>query len=134
MAPIVTVSYRTYPFTKDGRDPVMEDVSEAVEKENLGKKRVTSLQSLSGLSYGTVANILNGKTRFPRYSTIAALLGCLGYQSKFERTSRFNLETEMVDAKRWNLRRKAVKLAAEERKRNQRRNARNGSRNNSASL
>lgn len=134
MAPTITVSYRTYPFGRDGRDPIMEDVTEAVEKENLGKKRVTSLQRLSGLSYGTVANILNGKTRYPRYSTIAALLGSLGYFSKFERTSRFDLQGEMADAKRWNIRRKAAKAAAEERRLNQRRAARNSSRNNSASL
>lgn len=130
MAPTVTV-YRTYPFGRDNRDPIIEDVCEAVEKENL-TKRPGTLRELSGLSYTTVYNLLKGKTRTPRYSTVAALLGALGYHSKFERTSRFDLEAERADAKRWLIRREAAKLARERRGRG---NRHNGSRReNRASL
>lgn len=117
--------YRTYPV-KDG-DPVVGDCREALAKEDLIKKPAV-MTRLSGLSYGTCYNIAKGKTRFPRYATVAALLGAIGYHLDFSRTGRFDLAAEQADAKRWNQRRDAMRLASKKGKR------RNGKNENRAAL
>lgn len=110
------IVYRTYPFNgQTGQDPVIEEVREALEKEGLEKKKGI-VKELSGVSVQTLYNWFNGKTKSPRYSTIAAVYGAIGYIPVFRRTSKFDLEGELHDAKGWNLRQKAAKLAAEKRK------------------
>lgn len=110
------IVYRTYPFNgQTGQDPVIEEVREALEKEGLEKKKGI-VKELSGVSVQTLYNWFNGKTKSPRYSTIAAVYGAIGYIPVFRRTSKFDLEGELHDAKAFNLRRKASKLAAEKRK------------------
>lgn len=109
--------YRTYPFNgQTGQDPVIEEVREALQKEGLDKKKGV-VKELSGVSAQTLYNWFNGKTRCPRFSTVAAVYGAIGYVPVFRRTdARFDLDAELRDAKSWNLKRKATKLAAEKRK------------------
>ena len=109
------VVYRTYPFNKDDRDPILDDVEEAIKRENLTKKPGI-IKQLSGVSHSTLHNWLKGKTRCPRYATVLAVFGALGYEMGFKRESQFDMEAELVEAKRWNLRQEAAKLAAQKRK------------------
>jgi len=117
MADIVV--YRTYPFKSREQDPIIEEVKTALDKENLTKKPGI-VKELSGVSNSTLHNWLTGKTRCPRYATVVAVFGALGYHPNFERTGRFDLEAERADAKRWNLRKKAQQLALSNRKAEQR--------------
>jgi len=123
MADIVV--YRTYPFKEKEQDPILKDIEEAIEKEGLTKKP-SIIKELSGVSTSTLHNWLQGKTRCPRYATVVAVFGALGYHPSFDRTSKFDLEAERADAKRWNLRKKAALLAAQERKSGKRKTGRNG--------
>jgi len=104
--------YRTYPLTTKDQDPILDEVESVLKKEKLEKKPST-VANLSGVSTSTLRNwLISRTTRCPRYSTVAAVFGAIGYQPKFERTGRFDLESERIDAKRWQVRRKAAKLAA----------------------
>lgn len=107
--------YRTYELRKSEQDPIIEEIGEALEKEGL-KKKVGVVRDLSGVSAATIYNWFNGKTKCPRYSTVAAVYGALGYMPKFVRESKFDLAAEQADARRWNLRKQAAKLAEQERK------------------
>lgn len=106
------VVYRTYPFKSTEQDPVIAEITHALDKEGLTKK-ATVVAELSGISSTTLYNWLKGKTKSPRYATVAAVFGALGYHGSFERSGKFDLAAERADAKRWNLRRKAAKLARE---------------------
>lgn len=108
MAEIIV--YRTYPYSSKGYDPILDEIDEAIQKEGLEKK-TSIVKELSGVSGSTLYNWKNRKTRSPRYSTALAVFTCLGYYPKFERAARFDLESEVRDAKRWQLRRNAAKLA-----------------------
>lgn len=110
------IVYRTYPFRASEQDPIVEEVEKALTKDNLIKKPGI-VKELSGLSGSTLYNLfVKKKTRCPRYATVAAIFGALGYHATFERTEKFDLAAERVDAKRWNLRKEAAKLAAKTRK------------------
>jgi len=119
------VVYRTYPFKEKDQDPIIEDIRQALDKENLTKKP-SIVRELSGVSSSTLHNWLQGKTRCPRYATVVAVFGALGYHPSFDRTGRFDLEAERADAKRWNLRKKAAQLANLERKTGKRKTGKNG--------
>ncbi len=127
------IVYRTYPWGKADRDPVLDEVEECINKEGLAKKPGI-IHELSGVSSTTVYNWLKGKTRSPRYATVMAVFGALGYHSKMERSSRFDLAAERAEAKRWNMRREAAKLAKETRRKMERKRSRRSSRDNSLSL
>lgn len=121
MADIVV--YRTYPYDKDGRDPVCNELNEVMAKDGLDKKAST-VAKLTGLSSSTIYNLRGGKTRYPRYSTALAVYTALGYFPEFRRTGKFDLQSELQDAKRWRIRQDAAKLAAKTRKKNERKNNR----------
>lgn len=116
------IVYRTYPFKSTEQDPVIEEVTEVLSKEGLNKK-LGIVRELSGVSHSTVHNWLSGKTRSPRYATVMAVFGALGYHHKIDRTGKFDLEAERIDAKRWNMRKQAAKLAAAEKKSSQRKSS-----------
>ena len=102
------VVYRTYPF--ENRDPVLDQVETAIAKENLTKK-LNLVAKLTTLSPSTLYNIRSGKTRYPRYATVMAIFGAFGITMKQQRVEKFDLESEVADAKRWNQRRETLKLA-----------------------
>jgi len=124
------IIYRKYPFKTDEQDPVLADVGEVLEKEGLSKKPKI-VQELSGVSRSTLHNWASGKTRFPRYATVAAVFAAFGFHLVHKRAEKFDLEAERADAKRWNIRQQAAKLAAK----TGRRSRRNGNgKDNRASL
>ncbi len=111
------IVYRTYPFRASEQDPIVEEVEKALAKENLAKKPGI-VKELSGLSASTLYNLfVKRKTRCPRFATVAAIYGAIGYHLSFDRTGKFDLAVERSDAKRWNLRKEAAKLAAKSQKR-----------------
>ncbi len=104
------VLYRRYPVRYGEHDPVCASIRETAEERDLGKKKVSVLHKLcGGLAYGTVRNMLNGTTRYPRHMTAMAILGALGVDL-VQKTGKFDLEAELADAQRWNQRREATKL------------------------
>jgi transcriptional regulator with XRE-family HTH domain len=106
------VIYRAYPVKEHEQDPIIAEVTEVLTREGLVKKPGI-VSELSGVSGSTLHSWLSGKTRSPRYATVMAIMGAFGVSQKFERTSKFNLAEERIDAKRWNLRQKAARLASE---------------------
>lgn len=105
------VVYRTYPFKSTEQDPIIEEVQKALATEGLDKKSGV-VKELSGVSASTLYNWFNGKTKCPRYSTIAAVYGAIGYHPTFMKQGKFDLAAARAEAKRWNLRKEAAKLAA----------------------
>jgi len=104
--------YRTY---EHYRDPVIDEVTEAIEKENLLKKPGI-VAEIATLSPGTVAKWLDGTTRRPQYATVMAVMGALGYQrGNFRHVERLNVAEALKAAKKWKERQEAKKANAKER-------------------
>lgn len=44
-------------------------------------QKYSAIAKTGGMSPSTASNMANGKTRFPRFSTISGILGSLGYET-----------------------------------------------------
>lgn len=91
-------TYRTYRFID--KDPVIDEVRTIVQDEGL-IKRLAMAANLAGLSKTTLDNWFNGHTRRPQNASIMALVSSLGYQRKFTKTEKLDLEEELKKAKVW---------------------------------
>ncbi len=104
--------YRTY---EHYRDPVIDEVKDAIEKENLLKKPAI-VAGIATLSPGTVRNWLDGTTRRPQYATVMAVMVALGYQrGNFRHVEKLDVKEALKAAKRWKERQEAKKQSAKER-------------------
>src|SRR5882757_8299050 len=66
--------YRSYNFVN--KDPVIDGIRTMIQDEGLKQNQV---HVLSGVAPTTLHNWLDGATRQPRFSTIAAVAASLGY-------------------------------------------------------
>src|SRR5688572_15265685 len=69
--------YKSYMFRK--KDPVIDVVRTAVEDSN---KRLSAVTRESGVSYSTIYNWFNGKTRRPQFATVNAVARVVGHEFK----------------------------------------------------
>lgn len=74
--------YSTYRFRKGEQDPIIDRFRTALSDAGKG---ITDVSAESMVSRQTLKNWLDGKTRFPRFSTVAAAMGALGYRNPYER-------------------------------------------------
>jgi hypothetical protein len=104
------VVYRKYPMRRDDHDPVTEDIRDVAAKRDLAKKVSVLHKLCGGLARGTISKLLDGTTRHPRYATVMALFGAMGVNVSHN-AGKFDLDSELADAKRWNQRLETSKLA-----------------------
>jgi len=91
-------TYRTYRFID--KDPVIDEVRTIVQDEGL-MKRLAMAANLAGLSKVTLDNWFNGHTRRPQNASIMAVVTSLGYERKFTKTQKLDLEDELKKAIIW---------------------------------
>lgn len=90
--------YRSYDHY---RDPVMDEVKDIVDKEKLAK-RLGVLAEITGVSRQTYRNWFDGVTRYPRYATVMATIGALGYrQAGFRQVEKFDVDEAREVAAKW---------------------------------
>ena len=104
--------YRTY---EHYRDPVIDEITEAIDKENLLKKP-SIVADIATISPGTVMKWLDGTTRRPQYATVMAVMIALGYQrGNFRHVEKLNVVAARKAAAKWRERQEAKKANAKER-------------------
>lgn len=114
---------RNYRWTD--KNPIIDVARTAVQDEGL-MKRLKDAAELAGLSWATLDGWFNGEVRDPRHSSIMKLMIGLGYQNKWQKERKLNLEKELEFAIAWNKREreKAEKArAAAPRKKRERKRA-----------
>jgi hypothetical protein len=99
---------RTYRFVD--KDPVIDELRTLVNDEGLSKK-LSIVATLANLHPSTVKNMFHGATKRPMNSTVMGIVTSLGYERKWVKARKLNVEEEVVFAKQWNKREKE-KLAA----------------------
>ncbi len=75
--------YDTYSFKT--KDPIIDEMRTAWQASN---KKISTLASTSGVSYGTIQAWFGGKTRSPQTASASAFMGALGYERRWMRTRR----------------------------------------------
>jgi transcriptional regulator with XRE-family HTH domain len=101
--------YRSY---EHYRDPVIDEVAAAIDKERLTKK-LGIVAEISGLSRTTLSKWLTGETRRPQYATVMACMGALGYGHRgFQQQEKLNVEVARKEARKWLDRQEAKKANA----------------------
>src|SRR5882724_10367371 len=104
--------YRTY---EHYRDPVIDEIIEAIGKENLQKKPGI-VADIATISPGTVAKWLDGTTRRPQYATVMAVMIALGYKrGNFKHVEKLDVAAARKAAAKWRERQEAKKATAKER-------------------
>src|SRR5262245_24513159 len=80
--------YSAYAFGRDEKDPVIDRIHTMLEDEGLSYGKAAEI---SGLSYATIYNWVEGSTRRPQYCTVAALAGSLGYEMNWKKKHHGNV-------------------------------------------
>lgn len=107
--------YRTYNYVD--KNPVIDKIRTIVDDEGLIKK-LSIVHEISGVATTTLNNWFNGETKNPQHHTIAAVITSLGYEERFVKTEKKDIEEERAKAARW--------YKAQEAKRENARSARRG--------
>jgi hypothetical protein len=87
--------YDTYSFKT--KDPIIDEMRSAWQASN---KKISTLASTSGVSYGTIQAWFGGKTRSPQTASASAFMGALGYERRWIRTHRALKRAEVAAAKK----------------------------------
>ena len=90
--------YRTYSYID--KNPVIDKVRTIIQDEGLIKK-LGVVHEISGVSTSTIDNWLNGDTKNPQHGTIAAVITSLGYEERFVKTTKIDIEKEREVAAVW---------------------------------
>lgn len=98
---------RTYRWID--KDPVVDELRTMVNDEGLSK-RLNIVADLASLARTTVHNLFKGETKRPQNATVMAIVTSLGYQRKFVRERKLNIEEELPLAIAW-LKRERAKRA-----------------------
>ena len=93
---------RTYRFMD--KDPVKDELQTILQDEGLfGKgKKLAQVATLANLSKQTLDNLFFGDTRRPQNATVMAIITAVGYERKFVKARKLNIEEELVFARAWN--------------------------------
>jgi hypothetical protein len=98
---------RTYRFVD--KDPVCDELKTLISDEGLFD-RLGTVATLANLHRQTLHNIFHGSTKRPQNATVMGIITCLGYERKFVKSRKLNVEEELVFAKQWNTREKAKRI------------------------
>jgi hypothetical protein len=99
---------RTYRFTD--KDLVVDELHTILEDEGLFT-RLNHVAELASLHPQTLQNLFHGPTRRPQNATVMAIITSVGYERKFVRARKLNIDEELVLARAWNKREKAKAAA-----------------------
>lgn len=92
--------YRTYNYIN--KNPVIDKVRTLLQDEGLyGKKQRSMLHQLTGVAAATYDGWFEGDTKNPQHSTIAATVTALGYEERFVKTQKLDVDKELEAAKDW---------------------------------
>lgn len=97
---------RTYRFVD--KDPVIDQMRTVLSDEGL-IERLGIAATLSSLSPSTLRNWFHGDTRRPQHASIMAVMTSVGYENKWVRSRRIDLESEVKAAKAWNAKNRSPK-------------------------
>lgn len=99
--------YRTYRFID--KDPVIDEVRTIVQDEGL-MKSLKIVSQLSGLTITTLTNWFSGGVRRPQNASVMAVITALGYERKFVKARKLDVDKELEFAVAW-LRREKLRRA-----------------------
>lgn len=92
---------RTYRFMD--KDPVKDELQTLLQDEGLmSKKGLRQVATLSNLSFSTLDNLFFGDTRKPQNATVMAIATSVGYERKWVKGRKLNIEEELEFARAWN--------------------------------
>jgi hypothetical protein len=111
---------RTYRFID--KDPVKDELQTILQDEGL-YERLKHVAELASLAPATVQNLFHGHTRKPQNATVMGIVTAVGYERKFVRVRKLDVEKEPEFARAWNKREKAKAEKAPPRKRKAKRRA-----------
>jgi len=77
--------YGAYRFGRDAKDPVIDVVHTMLDEAGMNYAEASKV---SGVAASTIYQWIEGKTLRPKYCTIAAVAGALGYEQRFVRVRR----------------------------------------------
>jgi len=95
---------RTYRWRD--KDPVCDELRTMLQDVGL-YNRLGHVAILSGRSLGTIKGIFHGETKRPQNNTIMSIATSAGFDRKWVRERKFNIEEELVIARAWNKKEKA---------------------------
>lgn len=90
--------YRTYNYID--KNPVIDKIRTIVDDEGL-MKNLNIVHEISGVATTTLKNWFDGETKNPQHHTIAAVITSLGYEERFVKTEKIDVEEERAKAARW---------------------------------
>jgi hypothetical protein len=99
---------RTYRFTD--KDLVVDELHTILDDEGLFA-RLKHVAELASLHPQTLQNLFHGSTRRPQNATVMAIITAVGWERKFVRARKLNIDEELVLARAWNKREKAKQAA-----------------------
>ncbi len=105
---------RTYRFID--KNPVIDEMRTILKDEGL-LDRLNVVADLASLSRATPDAWFNGNVRDPRHSSIMAVMTSLGYEQKWSKGRKLNVEAELELARAWLKRERAKRVKAAPRKR-----------------
>jgi hypothetical protein len=94
------MSYRTYNWRE--KNPVIDKVRTILQDEGMyAKNKRSMLSALTGCSTSTYDGWFEGETRDPRHTTVMATLSALGYEERFVKAEKLDLDKELEAAAAW---------------------------------
>ncbi len=73
--------YLSYNFIE--KDPIIDEIRTIIQREKVTYRYI---EHKSGVTYNTLNNWFNGKTKRPQAATIRAVLRCIGYDLRLVRS------------------------------------------------
>jgi hypothetical protein len=101
---------RTYRFLD--KDPVIDQMRTVLQDEGLFT-RLTIAADIASLSRTTLDNWFHGDTKRPQFASIMALMTSLGYENKWSRTTKIDVDEELKKARDWLIKEGKKKQAKE---------------------
>jgi hypothetical protein len=89
----------------------VDELHTLIEDEGLFG-RLAIVAELASLHKSTIHNLFHGGTRRPQNATVMSIVTSLGYQRKWVKERKLNVEEELVFARKWNTREKEKSSAA----------------------
>ncbi len=111
---------RNYRFID--KNPVIDVMRTAVQDEGL-MERLQVVADLAGLTIGTIRGWFDGDVRDPRHSSVMTTLIGLGYENKWAKARKLDVEKELEFARAWLKRERAKAVRAAPKKRRKKRAA-----------
>jgi len=118
---------RTYRFMD--KDPVKDELQTMLQDVGMFE-RLDHVAEMASLAKQTLRNLFHGDTRKPQNATVMGIVTAMGYQRKFVKERKLDIDRELEFARAWNRKQRAK--AEAELKRNPRKRKRNAAKRKTA--